>query len=158
MWKLLVFINETVYDTKPLPFLPFNRTAIQRTPAWCNIATKLLSVQFWYMQSRLGPPQMKLYFDIEMVQRRAASPIFNDFGTTKSACDFVARLEHPEIESRRKVDLVCMIYKVIKGRVDTTLPSEVHQTHRYTTRAHNHMSHSVTVRFLECETNLIKHN
>ena len=53
-----------------------------------------------------------------MVQRTAAGHIFQDFSHSTCASVFVTRLELQQLETRRRVDKVSMMYKGVNNLVD----------------------------------------
>ena len=64
------------------------------------------------------PHQENLKSDIEMVQGRAARRICHGFSHSPSASVLITRLELQQVETRRRVDKVSMVYKVVNYLFD----------------------------------------
>ena len=73
---------------------------------------------------------------LEMVQRRAARRILQDFDPLSSATALVDKLEFEPLQQRRTADKLTMMYKVMKGDVDLTPPPGLIQPNTRSTRGH----------------------
>ena len=62
---------------------------------------------------------------IEMVQRRAARFVNNDYSRYSHVSTMINALGWESLEHRRLVNQACMFYKIYSGRVGITLPPEM---------------------------------
>ena len=86
--------------------------------------------------SPIWDPSLKTNQDeLEYVQRRSARRIFNDFQPTSSVTEMLQKLELPTLKERRKIDKVCMIFKIKNGLIDISseehLPTPPRPNRRY---------------------------
>ena len=70
------------------------------------------------------PSTKTLQDELEVVQRRSARRILNDFSPTSSVTEMLAKLELPTLKQRRKIDKVSMIFKIKNDLID--IPADNH--------------------------------
>ena len=75
-----------------------------------------------YTSPLWDPHRQHLASTLEMVQRRSARRILQDFCTTSSASEMVAKLHLEPLSKRRTADKACMMYKVMHGLMDLSTP------------------------------------
>ena len=87
--------------------------------------------------SAVWSPYMKENEDkIEMVQRRAARWVSNDYSTDSSVTEMMSNLGWRSLENRRYDALLLMFYKVVYGLVAIPVPSYFERPKVYTRHTH----------------------
>ena len=62
---------------------------------------------------------------IEMVQRRAARFVYNDYSRYSHVSSMISDLEWDTLEQRRLLTQTCMFFKIHQGFININFPSEV---------------------------------
>ena len=94
--------------------------------------------QFWSMQLLFGPhtPTLILLNKLESIQRRAARYVMSDFNRYSSVSEMLSTLQWDSLEKRRDIQSLCVLYKILNGLIDVSLP-ECMSNNSLITRGHN---------------------
>ena len=98
-----------------------------------------------YSSSIWDPHQAKYVQKLEMVQRRAARSVMNDYSRKSSVTAMMSKLKWDSLQSRRQDNKVTLLYKLVNGLVEapdcktslrtTSVKTRGHQTKLFVPRS-----------------------
>ena len=122
-----------------LAYLDFHQpqiVAIQETKIDSSIYKTLVRPQVEYASSVWSPHTDKNIKKIEMIQRRAARWVKNNYSTYDSVTNMLDDLGWQSLENRRIDAHLVMFYKIVHCHVAIQIPSYFEKPQRYTRHMH----------------------
>ena len=123
-------INHVVNDASKI--LGFIRRNLARCDAKVKTAAykALVRPKLEYAATVWDPHQTYLVDKLEMVQRRAARFVCNDFRRTTSVSELLKSLEWSPLQQRRKDNRLTLFYKTLHHEASVDIPEYVHEAPR----------------------------
>ena len=115
-----------------------NRTLgfLRRNLSRCNTEVKataykaLVRPKLEYVAAVWDPHQLNSINKIEMIQRRAARFVFNDYHRITGVSDYVNALNWPSLQERRKIIRLSLFYKSLHRKAAVTIPPYINRATR----------------------------
>lgn len=142
--------------SKAYSMLGFLRRNLSNAPRKVKIQAykSIVRPHLEYCSSTWDPHTKRNINKIEMVQRRAARFICNDFGRVSSVTSMLKEIQLPSLQQRRKDQRLSMMHKIVHNNVDLRLEDHIDYNKRptdsVTTRRHNPLTLNIPLSITKC--------